>query len=462
MGIKQQILKYSPVWLQNVMISYYGQQLINQRYGKTYYTQREIFFNKDLTTFKTLEDEQNNLLRKFLKTSVSTSPFYQQLYKDIDLDLIQSVEDLAKLPIVDKELLRQNIESVYTLAEKDAIISFTGGTTGTSLQVLFTTDDFQTRMAYLDAFKMRLGIDPFTARKATFSGREFTRGWASKKSQVFWRDNRAYKQRLYSTFDMSDVNLPTYVENLNRYKPSVINGFVSAIYELAQFIKRQNITIEFHVKAVFTTSESLLPHHKTMIEEVFSTKVYDQYSSAEGAPFITECTEGNLHYGMDTGVIETLTTDAGDEMLITAFFSHGTPLIRYRIGDVIQFKDGECACGSTFPLVAEIQGRKVDYLYSPEYGNVSLSHLADVIKGLPNCVKNVQFHQDVKDEITLWLNVDRELFDSTARQKIIQAMKYRFGDKMIFNIELKNSIPKEKSGKYALIKNKLKRTDSAA
>jgi phenylacetate-CoA ligase len=459
-GIKQQILKYAPIWLQNMLISYYGQCLIKQRYGQTYFDQRNVFVNKLLTDFTTLKTEQNELLKTFLKQAVRSSAFYQQLYKDIDLDLIQTVDDLSLLPIVDKELLRQNIDSVYTLAEKDGINSFTGGTTGTSLQVRFTHDDFQCRMAYLDAFKMRLGIDPFLARKATFSGREFTRGWASDRSQIFWRDNRAYKQRLYSTFDMTEKNLPRYIEDLNRYQPTVLNGFVSAIYELAHFIKRQDMALSFQVDAVFTTSESLLPHHKSLIEEVFNTRVYDQYSSAEGAPFITECMEGSLHYGMDTGVIETISSEAGDEMLITAFFTHGTPLIRYRIGDMIQFKPGKCACGSAFPLVAEIQGRKVDYLYSPQYGNVSLSHLADVIKGLPNCVSKVQFHQHIKTEIIIWLQVDMTLFDQAAKHKILQAMIYRFGENMIFSIELKDDIPKEKSGKYALIKNRLQRADN--
>src|SRR5690606_40492842 len=67
--------------------------------------------------------------------------------------------------------------------------------------------------------------------------------------------------------------------------------------------------------------------------------------------------------------------------------THGTPLIRYRIGDRIVFREGTCTCGSSHPLVDRIEGRAVDYLYSAERGRVSLSHLADVIKGLPNCVK---------------------------------------------------------------------------
>lgn len=455
MGIKENILRYSPIWLQNRLISTYGKKLIKQRYGDTYYAQREVFLHKDKSDLATLQQEQNQLLADFVRFAVKHSPFYRDFYKDIDISAINTVEDLPKLPVVDKETLRQNIDKVYTIAPEDGIVSFTGGTTGKSLQVVFDKQDFQTRMAYLDAFKLQVGIDPFAARKATFSGREFTRGWAGQLSKVFWRDNTAYNQRLYSTFDLSEQNLPFYVADLNKYKPNVINGFVSAIYELACFIERNRLSVNFDVDAVFTTSETLLPHHKEQIESVFSTTVFNQYASAEGAPFVTQCPQGNLHYCMDTGVIETLSTEAGEEMLVTSFHTHGTPLIRYRIGDVIKFKPGRCSCGSAFPLVEEIQGRKVDYLYSPEYGKVSLSHLADVIKGLPNCVRSVQFHQREEDKIILHLNVDVALYDDKAQAKIRNALAYRFGKKMQFEFELVSHIPREKSGKYALIKNHL-------
>lgn len=456
MGAKEKLLKYSPIWLQNFLISTYGNKLIKQRYGKTYYEARKGFLGKDLSHFAELQSEQNTLLQDFVKFAIAKSTFYRSLYADIDVTQIQDVESLATLPIVDKELLRTNIDDVYTLAPEDGIVSFTGGTTGKSLQVVFTHDDFQTRMAYLDAFKMRLGIDPFKSKKATFSGREFTRGWAGKRGKVFWRDNRAYNQRLYSTFDLIEENLPLYIRDLNQFKPNVINGFVSAIYEVAQFIERNSLVLEFEIDAIFTTSETLLPHHKEKIEAVFDTKVYNQYASAEGAPFITECTHSNLHYNMDTGVIETFQTEAGTEMLVTSFHTHGTPLIRYRIGDLVTFKEGVCPCGSAFPLVEEIEGRKVDYLLSKQFGKVTLSHLADVIKGLPNCVKSVQFHQPDIDNIVVHLNVDKHLYDDKAENKIQQALVYRFGDDMQFGFKLVDAIAREKSGKYALIKNSIK------
>ena len=456
MSLKNKILDLLPVFAQDLMISFYGYVLIKQRYGDEYHQYRDSLLKQTSKSSADLLVEQNELLNDFVRYANKNSEFYRTLYKNVNFDQAITIDSLAKLPVVTKEMLRANLEQVYSLEPSQGISSFTGGTTGKSLQVIFTKEDFQKRMAYLDAYKINLGVDPFESKKATFSGREFTRGWATSFSNKFWRNNWSYKQRLYSTFDMIEKNLPLYVQDLNRYQPEVLNGFVSAIFQLAKFIEQKKLPLKFQVKAIFTTSETLLPFHREVIEKVFKCKVYNQYASAEGAPFVTQCSVGNLHYNTDTGVIEILETATGNEMLVTSFTTHGTPLIRYKIGDLINFKAGECSCGSLHPLVDSIDGRQVEFLISKQYGHVSLSHLADVIKGLPNCVINVQFQQYKIDVIDVLLNVDHDLYNQKAENKIASALARRFGDDTQFTFKLVDNIPKESSGKFALIKNFVK------
>ncbi len=445
---------WSPIWLQNRIISAYGRRLVAQRYGEPYWSERTRLLRKDYGDRAGEDAAQLDGVRDIIAHAIAASAFYRDLYAGMDVS-VDTVSDLAKFPVVDKEQLRADIERVYTIPVEQGIHLFTGGTTGKSLEVVYTPEDFQKRMAYLDAFKIRCGIDPFKSRKATFSGRSFAKGVFQGKRRIFWRDNTAYNQRLYSTFDLTERNIPAYLADLDRYQPDVLNGFVSALHQLASHVLREGIRPGFRPKAIFTTSETLLPHHREAIQAAFGAHIYDQYGSAEGATFVTECLEGNLHYNIDTGVIESADFGQGPEMLITSFTTHGTPLIRYRIGDRIVFRDGTCSCGSAHPLVERIEGRAVDYLYSADRGRVSLSHLADVIKGLPNCVKEMQFQQDGLDEIRILLVVDEELYAASAEETIKSAMRYRFGDGMRFSIEKVPAIPREASGKFALIKNRI-------
>jgi phenylacetate-CoA ligase len=389
----------------------------------------------------------------FVKCAKKNSFFYSELYENIDLNLIKSIDDIKLLPKVTKEDLRKNINKVHTIKKSKGIVSFTGGTTGTSLEVVFTKKDFQERMAYLDAFKHKLGINT-SDKKATFSGREIVSNKDTKRG-VFWSYNYAYKQRMYSTFHIKDATIPNYIADLNSFRPVIINGFVSAIYLIAKYIDDKGVTLHFTPKAIFTTSEALMPHHKEVIERAFKSKVYNQYASAEGAPFITECIAGSLHYNLDTGVIE---VQEDNSILVTSFTTHGTPLIRYEIGDSIHLStvNFKCLCGSTHPVVDSIGGRSVDFLYSSDGTKVSLSHLADVIKGIPSSVKKIQFVQDEINKIRIFISVDEVLYNMKDNNKIIKSMEVRFGEETNFEIITVDSIALEKSGKYSLIKNNLK------
>jgi phenylacetate-CoA ligase len=453
--MREQIYYYSPLAVQNWMITSYGRNLIRQRYGAEYRHALKYYLSKTYDSLAAEQDLQFRETKRLIAHAVAFSPFYKNLYSAIDTDDIRSLGDLRKLPIVDKEDLRKRIYDVYTVSQSESISAFTGGTTGKSLGVRYIPGDFQSRMAYLDAFKCRCGVDPARSVKATFSGRSFAKGFFQRSRKVFWRDNRAYKQRLYSTFDLLDENLPYYISNLNSLAPDVINGFVSAIYRIARFCLTSHTKFKFRPKAIFTTSETLLPFHRAAIESAFQSKVYNQYASAEGAPYITECSEGNLHYNIDTGVIEAIDFGFGPEMVVTSFTTYGTPLIRYRIGDRIAFQEGKCRCGHCHPLVKSIEGRKVDYLISKEKGMVSLSHLSDVVKGLPNCVKEMQFIQNDPSEIVLRLSVDDARFDSTARASILKEMELRFGKETQIAFEFVERIDREPSGKFALIKSRI-------
>ncbi len=441
-----------PIAVQNLAMSLYGLSLFRQRYGKFYKQALKELAELDYTNLDRMKQLQKERFLNFVNYAMNNSAFYKDFYKDVNLSEIASVEDIDKLPILEKECLRENLEQIYTIDKKAAILSHTGGTTGKSLEVRYTLKDMQERMANLHFWESEHGILQ-GERRASFNGRQFVSRGQNEK--IFWRYNYFRKQMLYSTFNMTEENLPYYIESLNRFKPVVINGFVSAIFEVANYVNNNSIELKFRPKVIFTTSETLLPYQRNAMEKAFGCPVRDQYASSEGAPMITECRCGKLHYNFYTGVIEEYQTEYGTEMLVTGFNTHGTPLIRYRIGDMWEMSGESCECGCCFPVVKRIEGRKVDYLMSKQFGKVSLSHLADVIKGLPNSIVNMQFVQSDLSRILIKIVVDTNNFTEVDKKKIVEEMEYRFGSDMQFEIQIVDEIAKEKSGKYSLIKNEM-------
>lgn len=390
-------------------------------------------------------------LQELLHYAVNNSPFYAKLYQGIDIDSIHAISDLKKLPIVDKEMLRENIESVMTISEKEAEISHTGGTTGKSLTVRFTRDDQFQRMAMLDHFKSRVGFEHLKMRRATFNGKHIVP--PNQKKKIFWRYNAACKQMIYSSFHLTEDNIGYYVESLNRLKPQAIDGFFTSICDVASYIERHKIQLSFYPIAIFPTSETLTAEGRTLIERVFHCKVFDQYASSEGAPFVTECPNQTLHMELASGVFEHLTEDE-TEVLVTSFTTHGTPLIRYRIGDRMKFpSEKTCTCGLCGPIVDEIQGRRLDYLFTPSGAKINAGNVANLLKNIPNAVIRAQFIQDKMDEITVLLEVEESRYGEKEEKLLRDEFLHKFGPEMKVNIELVDEMPRENSGKFRMIIN---------
>lgn len=441
----------SPIFLQNIFTSLQGYKNSSVRYSKEYDAALKEFNLRDYSNFEELKEYQNSRVRELVKFAFENSLFYREFYKDIDIDSINTVEDLKKLPVLEKELVRENIDAFYTVLPQDAEVSNTSGTTGKSIKFYYTKKDIQRRMAYLDHFKMQHGFVHRKMKKASFTSAKVIP--PNQKSKIYWRDNLSVRQRIYSGFHCKGEATKYFVDNLNKYKPHSIDGYPSALYEMAKYIVNNDIKIKFTPIAIFPTAEPLLPHYKELIERAFGCPVRDQYASSEGAPFITECKCGKLHYCMDTGVIE---FDQDGEMLVTCFETHGSPLIRYKIGDkAFLSADTKCECGCAMPTVDRIEGRTLDFVYTYDRQKVTAVYLSLVSGDFLNSMRAMQFVQNDFTSIDVYIETD-DAYTEDMRQIIIDKLHYSLGSKMNVRVHVVDEIAKDKSGKFRFIINNVK------
>lgn len=454
MNIKK-LYNLSPIFMQNFMVTTSGYQRNLNRYGKAYYEHRKFLEQFDGWSLDQKLEYQRKELISLVQHTNNNSPFYRRLYKDIDLPAIKYVEDLKLLPIVDKEMLRENIEDVVTISRKKAVEGHTGGTTGKSLVVYSRVEDSMKRMAVLDHFKARVGFEHRKMKRATFNGKHIIPPGQGIK--VFWRYNHACKQMIYSSFHLTEENMRYYVESLNMFRPQAIDGFFMSMCDIAGYIERHNIKLDFTPVAIFPTSETLTKPGRELLERAFNCKVYDQYASSEGAPFVTECEHQKLHIELSTGVFEQLNENS-NEILVTSFTTYGTPLIRYRIGDSMIFshENYSCTCGREGLIIKEIQGRRLDYLYTAGGGKISAANIANGFKNVPNAIIRAQVVQDRVGEILISIEIDKNRYESHCDDVIIKEFENKFGNDTKVFIRHVDSISREVSGKYRLVVNNVK------
>jgi phenylacetate-CoA ligase len=455
-GFKQRLYLGLPHPLQNLLVTLFDLQYYRRRAGR--YKQHKRSHARLYEAAREVQvQEQSRRLVELVDFAQRTSPFYAKLYDGIDLAAVRSAADLPRLPMVSKEDVRINIDKIATLSPSKSYVAHTGGTTGKSLEIYYTWPDFQERQAVLDFFRERFGWKLGT-RTAWFSGKQLLTPHDELRHR-YWKTDLWFNIRYYSTFNMSNESMGYYVDDLNRWKPEFFSGFPSSIYELAAYIQRSAKPLQCKPRAIFTTSETLLPQQTRVIEEVFQTKVVDQYSSSEGAPFVIQCEHGSWHLLPWTGIIELLDekgnagADEG-EVCITYFHSHGTPLIRYRLGDYMRVADPHyrCACGCECPVVERIEGRAIDFLYSRERGRINVVNVANSVKYTPGIVQ-MQAVQQAVDKITVSMVVNPAVHSHAERQQLLKELRDRLGEKIEIALVTADALPREQNGKYRLVKN---------
>lgn len=262
------------------------------------------------------------------------------------------------------------------------------------------------------------------------------------------------------SYHLTPANLAPYVGALVRFQPEIIDGYPSAIHIVADHILRNRQVGLFRPRAILVSAETVLPHQRAVIESAFGAKLYNQYSSSEGAPFISECSKGKLHVHPDSGLIETLDADGNPtapgqvgQLVVTSFTTHVVPLLRFAIGDtaVASKEDRCCQCGLSFPTVEAIGGRTDDVLWTADRGFIG--RLDTVFKGLPNSIVETQIVQTTLESIVVRLVPDRTKYKHEHAEKLVKEMRRKVGDVVAIDIEEVGCIPRAANGKLRAVVN---------
>jgi phenylacetate-CoA ligase len=446
-----------PNFIQNGLVSAYNFLAYNKRYSHNYTKIKFQFKKNENLSLKELKNIQNKRLEDFLVFASNNSHYFKDILINDDTGM---VKPLNLVPILTKETLRLNLQKIKTLSNNEGIISKTGGTTGKTLEVIYTKKDMQERFAMLDNFRSKYGYE-LGEKTAWFSGKSILTNRDIKKKR-FWKTDYLYNVRYYSTFHLSRENLSEYLEDLMNFKPQYLVGFPSSIVEIVRFGNKSKIDFPKNViKAIFPTAETITSEVRYDIESFFQTKMYNQYASSEGAPFIFECDNGKLHLELQSGVFEVLdnydTPTRSGRLVVTSFTTHGTPLIRYDIGDSISLENEsvKCNCGNNNPIVKEILGRIDDFIYSPENGKINLGNVSNTLKGTKGIIK-FQVVQNSLRSLVINLVIDNKVFNNKFKFKFINNWIDRVGNEMEIKINIVDDIPVEESGKFRMVKNNIK------
>jgi len=255
----------------------------------------------------------------------------------------------------------------------------------------------------------------------------------------------AENKLVMSSYHLAEKTALRYIDALSKYRVEAIDGYPSSIYALAKFILERGYKVP--LKAIMTSSETLAPEQKLVIETAFNCFVYDYYGMAERIAAVHTCEHGSYHVVPEYSLVEFLKTSnlAEDhyEIVGTSLTNRAMPLIRYRIGDIAEVSHDKCSCGREYPVIRGIVGRTDDYVVTPS-GRL-VGRLDHIFKGAQNLIQ-AQIYQPERDRIILRIVPDHS-FSKHDADHILEKLGRRLGEDVKFEIENVAFIPRTSRGK---------------
>jgi phenylacetate-CoA ligase len=392
---------------------------------------------------------QNWQLQKMINHCYRNIPYYQDLFRQLKLtpSQIKTIDDLEKLPLMDKKMVNDNYDKLIARNRKNILcrLGSTSGSTGTPAK--FFRDYGSINFENAVVWRHWNNAGDFGKKRITLRGDIIVP--VTQSHPPFWKYNRANHELLMSGYHLSLANSKIYIEEILKFQPEVLYCYPSTAYLLAKFFQQQNVQCRFD--AIFTSSESLEPHIRAYIEDVFESRIYDWYGQAERVAAICQCKEGGYHIQDDYSVVELNDTPYGQELVGTHLNNFVMPLLRYRTYDYVSPRDEACPCGSAFRLVDRILGRNYSYILTPEGSRISITN--HIPRGVQNLLET-QFYQEKPGELIINVLTNGH-FSEIDRALLLRNTLEHTSPKMHVIVNEVDGIPRGPNGKFISIINKL-------
>lgn len=400
-------------------------------------------------------------LRKLISHAAKHVPYYRILFRKLHIQPtdISTVNDLKKIPLLTKDMIRANPDDFISDMVKDKSLLTeitTGGSTGTPMRYYFDEHMIGVRRATWWRWSKFAGIDLYKDKMIYCGGAPPRWNYPPEDYRGIVNPER---NRLYlSSAAMSDKVLDRYIEDIHRFEGDYIRGYASGVYMLARRVLQKGLVLP--MKAVLTSSDTLFPQYRDVIEEAFSCNVFDHYGQNEDILTATECgVSSGLHINVENCIGETV-DERGNPLnsiegrfVSTHLENYVSPLIRYVVGDVgvLDTSWKKCECGRCHQKILEFTGRDDEIIVTPEGRRIGCGSMNQPMKTMHSSIDRCQYIQESMNLLRVKIVPTKRWKNSVHREEFEKRLRKQVGDRIEVSVEVVDSIPARLNGKYQFI-----------
>lgn len=431
--------------IQNLALSGYGANLYRQRFiggvANEYQGNMTILGEPTETDFYC----QKTRLQQLIAHCKEYVPFYQPLLRNVDPTKITNSDLENILPVITKADILANqtaFLSIHPQHKHSLKTANTSGSSGTPLTISYTDEARRINYKIYESALKYLGCS-YRSKSTTLAGRILYEAPGRSPDRYDYFNNTQYM----SSYFISEESIAHYVDALNRWKPEFIDAYPSAIVELVKLAKACNLPFTFSPKFVLASSENLTIESRSLIETSLNTVVLDHYGCTEMA--INAFSSGGSFYSNPRFSVLELQHfyENTYEVITTGLLNFGMPLLRYKIGDLINAP----SAGSNY-IFESIDGRLDDVIITPE--GRKIGRMDPAFKGIQGVALS-QLVQTDMNSITAYLVFDKASEHLFNRQLLIDNIQQRTSPLISVTVIAVDSISKGKNGKFKSVVSKI-------
>lgn len=357
-----------------------------------------------------LRDLQWNRLQALIRFCWATVPHYRASWRAAGFEPgdLRDRSDWQRLPAIGKPDVQAAAGALLSEQAPAGLKAATSGSSGTPVAV--ERGHLSWAHAHAQVFRgwHWWGVD-CGDRYAYFWGVPL----AAADRAVAERKDRFFNRERISAFTLDAAHARAAHARLSRRRARFAFGYPSALTQFADEVLAQGLDGRaLGWKVVITTAEVLRDAQRERIAAAFGCPVADSYGCAEIGVAGFEHPDGGMRVPVESVVVDHERTEDGQwAILLTDLHNFRMPMVRYRVGDLVEPPGDEVGSGDwpagpgrcALPVLGRVSGRAGDTLTLPDGRRLNANQPSYVFKshGREGRVREYQFVQFTSGRIEL-------------------------------------------------------------
>jgi phenylacetate-CoA ligase len=392
-----------------------------------------------------VRENQFSSLKKLLIESNKNVPYYKKLFQKIGFEPetnFNSLEDMLKIPILKKEVVRANREEFINKKYENSALEFkTSGSSGNPFSALISPKHWIIEQGVVWRHWKWAGYN-FRDKMA------IVRSHTPKNENELIKVDKIRNFYYYSPFHLTDENIKMYLNHMIDENIVFLRGYPSSLLSLANYVNKTDCDIP-NIKGMLTASEVLTDEDRKIIESAFKAKISNHYGLAEQIVMFGDCEKHEgLHNYDEYGYLELIDTEDENikKIIGTNLNNLAMPLIRYDTGDLAEVSEQSCSCGRSSQVIKNVIGRHDSQIVTPEGNKIPSVNFYTMFEYYP--VESWQMIQHTIDKVEVILQGDNlENKKDELYLKLKEDLSFRLPQSISFEMSIHKSFYKVGEGK---------------